>query len=92
MKKKFTIGGAIIGLASGVGMMGYVFIKGPGSPGFHELLFQLAIVGVLTVVCALQGLFIGWIISFVWPTNKPKSPNQPPEPTPTTVTGAVGKL
>jgi hypothetical protein len=65
MKKKFTIGGAGIGLACGVGIMGYVFIKGPGRPGFHELLVQFGIVAVFAVFGAILGLIAGWVVSLV---------------------------
>ena len=63
MKKRFTIGGAIVGFLYGGGAMVYAFIKGPGTPGIFELLVQAIIVGVFVLAGALAGLLVGWLVS-----------------------------
>ncbi len=73
MKKKFTVGGAIIGFLYGVGIMVYAFLKGPGRPGFFELLVQFGIVAVLTASTAILGFLIGWLVRLVWPMKNEKN-------------------
>jgi hypothetical protein len=63
MKKRFTIGGAIIGLLYGGGVMVFAFIKAPGQPGILELMLQAIIVGVFVSAGALLGLLVGWVVS-----------------------------
>ncbi len=70
MKKRFTIGGAIVGFLHGVSIMVYVFIKGPGHPGIFELMFQTAVVGILVVIGSLLGLLIGWLVSLCLPKKR----------------------
>jgi hypothetical protein len=73
MKKKFTIGGAVVGFTYGVGIMIYAFLKSPGRPGFFELLIQFGIVAVLTASAAILGLLFGWLASLVWPKKNEKT-------------------
>ena len=64
MKKRFTVGGTIVGLLYGGGIMVVAFIKGPGTPGMFELLVQAAIVGVFVAAGAVAGFFLGCVVSF----------------------------
>jgi hypothetical protein len=63
MKKRFTIGGAIVGLLSGGGFMIYAWIRGLTSPGILELVLQAVTVGVFVLAGALAGLLVGWLVS-----------------------------
>ena len=73
MKRKFTIGGAVVGFTYGVGIMVYAFLKSPGRPGLFELLIQCGIVAVLTASTALLGLLLGWLGSLAWTKKNEKN-------------------
>jgi len=86
MKKKFAIGGAVIGFAYGVAIMVSAFLKARGSsgnaelfqvreiPGNAELFLQIGIVAVLAVFGSILGLFIGWLLSLLRPNKNEKKP------------------
>jgi hypothetical protein len=63
MKKRFAIGGAIVGFLCGSGIMAWALIAAPGVPGFYELMFQAVLVGVVSLAGALAGLLLGWLVS-----------------------------
>ena len=65
MKTKFTIAGALVGALVGIGVMLVAYVKGPGHPGFYEVLVQIAMVAALAVPTALMGFVIGWIVSLI---------------------------
>ena len=62
MKKKLTITGALIGVLWGVGAMVVAYAKGPGHPGFSELIVQAIMIAVLAAPLALFGFLVGWFI------------------------------
>lgn len=62
MKKRFTIGGAIVGLLYGVCAVGYAFFKAPGSPGIFELIVR----AIIIAFSALLGFIVGSIVSVIF--------------------------
>lgn len=44
------------------GVSVYLVLKGPGTPGFYELLVHALIAGIFAAVGALLGLFVGWLV------------------------------
>jgi hypothetical protein len=65
MKRRFALGGTVLGLLYGVGIMLWALVKGPGAPGWAEILGELVIVSVLGLGGAIAGLLLGTLVSVI---------------------------
>ena len=65
MRKRFTIGGAIVGLLCGGGVIALAFIRAPGAPGLFELFLQAALIGVFVAAGAVGGFLLGSLVTLL---------------------------
>ncbi len=65
MRKRFAMGGAILGLAWGLYAVIMAYVAAPGGVGPAELMVQLVILGVLSVCGAVVGFLVGAVADLV---------------------------
>jgi hypothetical protein len=75
MKRRFAIGGAIVGLLYSGAPIVYAFVEVPSIPGPLELLFLGGFVGAFVSFGALTGLLLGWLIGLCIPKKLTRPPD-----------------
>jgi Zn-dependent protease with chaperone function len=65
MKKRFAVGGALLGLAWGFYTQIMAYVASPGVPGPAELMVQVVILGVLGVCGAVAGFVAGVLADLI---------------------------
>jgi hypothetical protein len=65
MKKRFAVGGAVLGVGWGLYALVTAYMAAPGMPGPHELIIQLVLLGVPATFGAVGGFIAGWLVHLV---------------------------
>jgi len=66
MKRRFAVGGAVLGGAWGLYAIVAAYIAAPGMVGTFELIVQLGLLGVLATFGAVSGFVVGWLAGLVF--------------------------
>jgi hypothetical protein len=65
MKRRFAIGGAVLGVAWGLYAIVAAYVAAPGGVGSFELIIQFVLFGVLATFGAVGGFIVGWLVDLV---------------------------